>query len=89
LVTLSRGALYRHLCALRSSLSANLWMSPVGPPIVALFNELLAEAKRLDPGQHVLAVMERQNATVGARTLLMLVDQVLLAVAQRPTEDGG
>ena len=60
-------------------------MSPVGVPIIAVFNELLAEAKRLGPDHQVLGVIERHNATVSARTLLMLVDQVLLSLEQPPS----
>jgi hypothetical protein len=55
-------------------------MSGVDPPVLAVFNELLAAAQKLAPEGRVLGAIERPSAGVRPATLLTLVDHVLVAL---------
>jgi hypothetical protein len=79
-MALSAAAVYDHLVAFRSGLSENIWMSRVDAPVLAVFSQLLASAKKLAPEGQVLRVIEDPGATVRPGTLLMLVDQMLVAL---------
>jgi hypothetical protein len=79
-ITLSAVTLYDQLVALRSSLSEHRWQSRVDQPIVNVFNELLAAAQKLSPEPEALRGIERLKVRVSAATLLMLVDQMLVAL---------
>jgi hypothetical protein len=55
-------------------------MSGVDPPVLAVFNELLAAAQKLAPEGQVLRAVERPSPAVRPATLLLLVDQMLVAL---------
>lgn len=76
---------YDHLAALRASVAADLWMTVVDAPIVAVFNELLTRAKALRPDARPLGVIENQRPSVRADTLLALADQILLTLERPPS----
>jgi hypothetical protein len=76
-----------HLAALQLSLIENKWMSPVDSSVLAVFSELLAAAQLLAPEGRVLQAIERPRAAVSAASLLMLVDQILVALAEPVKSD--
>jgi hypothetical protein len=73
-------AVFDHLAALRRSVADGIWLPSVDAPVVALFNELLAEARAVRPDAQVLRVIEPQKSNVRPQTLLALADQILLAL---------
>jgi hypothetical protein len=79
-MALSAATVYDHLVALRSSLIEDKWMDRVDAPVLAVFSELLASAKKLAPDGQVLRAIEHPSATVRPGTLLLLVDQMLFAL---------
>jgi hypothetical protein len=58
----------------------NRFVSRVDAPVIAVFNELLAAAKSLAPEAPVLRAIARPSGIVKPATLLMLVDQILVAL---------
>jgi hypothetical protein len=73
---------YNHLVALRSSLSENRWICRAEAPTLAVFNELRVAAQELAPDRRMLWTIEPPSG-VSAATLLMLVDQMLVALSSR------
>jgi hypothetical protein len=63
-------SLHRRLLALRSSLCDQAWLSHVDAPVLAVFNELLAEAQRAVPSAQLLRSIERQKMRISARSML-------------------
>jgi hypothetical protein len=82
-VTVGSDPVYNHLVALRSSLSENRWMCRVEAPTLAVFNELRVAAQELAPDRQMLWTIEPPSGLVSAATLLMLVDQMLVALSSR------
>jgi len=56
-VALTVDSLYNHLVALRSGLLEHRWMSCVDAPVLAVFDELLAAAKKLAPDTRALGAI--------------------------------
>jgi hypothetical protein len=79
-VPLSTPELCDRLLALRSSLTEERWAGTVQSPVLALFNELVVCAKKLEPADPILRSIEPANATVRATTLRTVVDQILIAL---------
>ena len=87
-MVLSVDAVYDHLVTLRSRLLESRWMGPVDPPVMSLFNELLENVKELAPPTGALGAIERQKVPVSSETLLILVDQVLVALTSASPRSG-
>jgi hypothetical protein len=79
-VTSTVDSVQNHLVALQSSLLETRWMSGVDPSVLAIFDELLAAAQTLAPEGPVLRAIQRPSVAVRPATLLMLVDQILVAL---------
>jgi hypothetical protein len=79
-VPLSTPELCDRLLALRSGLTEARWTRPVQSPVLALFNELVACAKKLQPADPILRSIEPARPVVNALTLVTVIDQVLVAL---------
>jgi hypothetical protein len=77
---LSADALYDHLVALRSSLVGTPSYSRIEAPVLTVFRELLIRAQATLPRHEVLRAVEPPKAGVHRDTLLLLVDQMLVAL---------
>lgn len=55
-------------------------MIRVEAPVLAVFNELLVAAQKLAPEGQLLRAIKCPSATVKPATLLILVDQMLVAL---------
>jgi hypothetical protein len=81
-VPLSTPELCDRLLALRSSLTEERWAGTVQSPVLALFNELVGCAKKLQPADPILRSIEPAKTAVKAATLRTLVDQILVALGE-------
>ncbi len=88
-MALSRDAVYDHLVELRSSLVESRWMILVDPPVLSLFNVLLENVQKLAPQGGAVGAIEQVKVPVNAATLLMLVDQLLVALRFTSSLSGG
>jgi hypothetical protein len=61
-------------------LAEDRWAKPVQSPLVRLFNELVACAKKLRPTDPIVRSIEAAQPAVGSNTLCALVDQLLIAL---------
>ena len=79
---LSTPELCDRLLALRSSLTEERWAGTVQSPVLALFNELVGCAKKLQPADPILRSIDPAKPAVKAATLRTLVDQILVALGE-------
>lgn len=56
-------------------------MGPVDTPVLAVFNDLLAAAQKAAPTQARISAIKPQKALAQPATLLILIDQILTALA--------
>jgi hypothetical protein len=58
----------------------NQWQIQVDTSVMRVFNQLLAAAKKVAPEGLAVNTIERLKSPVSAATMLVLVDQLLMAL---------
>lgn len=56
-------------------------MGPVDTPVLAVFNDLLVAAQKAAPTQAPISAIKPQKGSATPATLLVLTDQILVALA--------